>query len=126
MHNPIKRHFNTGFDLRLQRLNSDIAMKITNHFINVKHRPIIGVHGSFVVGVRDTESLKYLINDCYNNLLREKNGSVFGAINWLDIADASGVAGVVDMRKITAKRFDFPAPFMGTLNAIQTEWMEEF
>ena len=115
LHSPIKHYFNTGYGLRLQRLDSDIAMKIINHFINVKRRPIIGVHDSFVVSVRDTESLKDLMNDCYNNLFREQNDAVFDAINWLDIADASGVGGVVSMRKVSANCLDFSTPLMGAL-----------
>ena len=115
LHSPIKHYFNTGYGLRLQRLDSDIAMKIINHFINVKRRPIIGVHDSFVVSVRDTESLKDLMNDCYNNLFREQNDAVFDAINWLDIADASGVSGVVGMRKVSANCLDFSTSLMGAL-----------
>ena len=55
------------------------------------------------------------MNDCYNKLFREQNDAVFDAINWLDIADASGVGGVVGMRKVSANCLDFSAPLMGAL-----------
>jgi len=65
LHRPIAQHFNSGIGLQLQRLDSDIAMSVIDHFVNVLKRPIISIHDSFIVSVRDTESLILLMADCY-------------------------------------------------------------
>ena len=65
LHSPIVQHFNSGIGLKLQRLDSDIAMSIIDHFINVLKQPIVSVHDSFIVSVRDTESLILLMDDSY-------------------------------------------------------------
>lgn len=92
LHSPIKNHFNCSEGLRLQRLDSDIAMKIIDDFINIERRPIIGVHDSFIVSVRDTETLKLLMNDCYNDLLDN---------------EGKDVVDMVGMRRICSKSLDF-------------------
>lgn len=40
-------------------------MSIIDHFINVLKQPIVSVHDSFIVSVRDTESLILLMGDSY-------------------------------------------------------------
>ena len=65
LHSPIAHHFNTGVGLRLQRTDSDIALLVIDNFVNDLERPIICVHDSFIVSVRDTESLILTMNDCY-------------------------------------------------------------
>ena len=65
LHSPIAHHFNTGIGLTLQRRDSDIALLVINTFINEIKRPIICVHDSFVVSVRDTETLILAMNDSY-------------------------------------------------------------
>jgi hypothetical protein len=65
LHSPIAHHFNTGIGLTLQRRDSDIALLVINTFVNELKRPIICVHDSFVVSVRDTESLILTMNDSY-------------------------------------------------------------
>ena len=65
LHSPIAHHFNTGIGLTLQRRDSDIALLVINTFVNELNRPIICVHDSFVVSVRDTESLILAMNDSY-------------------------------------------------------------
>jgi len=65
LHSPIAHHFNTGVGLTLQRRDSDIALLVINTFVNELNRPIICVHDSFVVSVRDTETLILAMNDSY-------------------------------------------------------------
>jgi hypothetical protein len=76
LHSPIAHHFNTGIGLTLQRRDSDIALLVINTFVNELNRPIICVHDSFIVSVRDTESLILAMNDSYtavhNNELNMK------------------------------------------------------
>lgn len=68
LHSPIAHHFNTGVGLTLQRLDSDIALLVINTFVNELNRPIICVHDSFIVSVRDTESLILAMNDSYKEV----------------------------------------------------------
>jgi hypothetical protein len=71
LHSPIAKHFNSGIGLKLQRLDSDIAMSVIDHFVNVLKRPIVSIHDSFIVSVRDTESLILLMADCYTMYVDE-------------------------------------------------------
>ena len=71
LHSPIAKHFNSGIGLKLQRLDSDIAMSVIDHFVNVLKRPIVSIHDSFIVSVRDTESLILLMADCYRMFVDE-------------------------------------------------------
>ena len=64
LHSPIAHHFNTGIGLTLQRRDSDIALLVINTFVK-DLRPIICVHDSFIVSVRDTETLILAMNDGY-------------------------------------------------------------
>ncbi len=65
----ITEYFNNkNYGLRLQRIDSDIALEIVDHFINVLRRPIIPIHDSFIVSVRDTEDLKLLMVDAYKHI----------------------------------------------------------
>jgi hypothetical protein len=68
LHSPIAHHFNTGIGLTLQRRDSDIALLVINTFVNELKRPIICVHDSFIVSVRDTESLILAMNDSYTEV----------------------------------------------------------
>ena len=68
LHSPIAHHFNTGIGLTLQRRDSDIALLVINTFVNELNRPIICVHDSFIVSVRDTESLILAMNDSYTEV----------------------------------------------------------
>ena len=71
LHGPIAQHFNSGIGLKLQRLDSDIAMSVIDHFVNVLKRPVVSIHDSFIVSVRDTESLILLMADCYRMFVDE-------------------------------------------------------
>ena len=64
LHSAIAHHFSTGIGLTLQRRDSDIALLVINTFVK-DLRPIICVHDSFVVAVRDTETLILTMNDSY-------------------------------------------------------------
>ena len=68
LHSPIAHHFNTGIGLTLQRIDSDIALLVINTFVNELNRPIICVHDSFIVSVRDTETLILAMNDSYKEV----------------------------------------------------------
>ena len=70
-HSPIAKHFNSGIGLKLQRLDSDIAMSVIDHFVNVLKRPVVSIHDSFIISVRDTESLILLMADCYRMFVDE-------------------------------------------------------
>ena len=48
LHSPIAQHFNSGIGLKLQRIDSDIAMSVIDHFVNVLKRPIVSIHDSFI------------------------------------------------------------------------------
>ena len=64
LHGPIAQYFNSGIGLKLQRLDSNIAMSVIDYFVNVLKRPIVSIHDSFIVSVRDTESLILIMADC--------------------------------------------------------------
>jgi len=105
LHEPIKRHFNCGEGLRLQRLDSDVAMKVIDNFINVERRPIIGIHDSFICSVRDTETLKLLMNDCYNDLFKDINDIPIADV--LRAEDGESIEGVVSLKGIKATNLKF-------------------
>jgi len=69
LHAPIAGQFNSGAGLRLQRLDSGIEASIVDYFINVLQRPIVSIHDSFVVTVRDIESLILAMDGSYKELL---------------------------------------------------------
>ena len=72
LHSPIAHHFNAGVGLTLQRADSDIALLVINTFVNELKRPIICVHDSFIVSVRDTESLILAMNDSYKAVHKDE------------------------------------------------------
>ncbi|MDB9981994.1 hypothetical protein OAE55_03070 [Gammaproteobacteria bacterium] len=74
LHSPIAHHFNTGVGLTLQRRDSDIALLVINTFVNELNRPIICVHDSFIVSVRDTETLILAMNDSYKAVHNDEQG----------------------------------------------------
>lgn len=105
LHNPIERHFNRGEGLKLQRLDSDVVMKVIDHFVNIERRPIIGIHDSFLCSVRDAEALKLLMNDCYNDLFKGVNDIPIAEI--LVKRDGEKIDGVVGLRGIKATHLKF-------------------
>ena len=70
LHYPIAHHFNTGKGLELQRRDSDVALSVIDYFVR-KKRPIIPIHDSFIVSVRDTEDLTIIMTECYRAVMNE-------------------------------------------------------
>ena len=71
LHAPIAGQFNSGAGLRLQRLDSNIALSVVNYFITKYQRPIVCIHDSFICSVRDTETLILLMADYYRMVVGE-------------------------------------------------------
>ena len=94
LHSPIAHHFNTGVGLTLQRRDSDIALLVINPFVNELKRPIICVHDSFVVSVRDTETLILAMNDSYKEVHNDELGMKAIKGTCLDFSDALANAAV--------------------------------
>lgn len=68
-HSLVKHRFNTGYGLKLQNIDSQITFEVMTHFVlNVK-RPILFIHDSAIVSVRDTELLKLSLVGAYSNVL---------------------------------------------------------
>ena len=104
MHQPIQHHFNTGVGLRLQRLDSDIAMEVIDTFINVKKRPIIGVHDSFIVSVRDASALHELLGIAYDKYF---NSTADISIIMNEEEGVGSVEGWVEMGGISETKLEF-------------------
>ena len=92
LHSPIALHFNTGVGLKLQRADSDIALLVVNTFVNELRRPIICVHDSFIVSVRDTESLILAMNDSYTVVHNDEQGMKGIKAVCLEFSDALATA----------------------------------
>ena len=88
LHRPIAHQFNTGVGLRLQRTDSDLALQVIDKFVTDLKRPIICVHDSFIVSVRDTESLILAMNDSYKALHHDEIGMTGIKANSLEFNDA--------------------------------------
>ena len=67
LHHRIAGHFNTGYGLKLQKLDSQIAYDVMTHFFMERKRPILMIHDSAIVSVRDVESLKLCMADSYRS-----------------------------------------------------------
>lgn len=63
-HDRIKHLFNKGYGLRLQRTDSDIMYEVLKSFVD-QHKPIIPIHDSAVVRLRDIEHLKLAMEAAY-------------------------------------------------------------
>ncbi|MBX5084618.1 hypothetical protein HJB56_17895 [Rhizobium lentis] len=61
-HAPIKQSFNSGYGLRLQRLDSDLAQRIMLRFIDSGHT-CLPVHDSFIVHHALADKLKTIMVD---------------------------------------------------------------
>lgn len=72
LHEPIAHLFGKGQGIRLQRTDSDIAFKVIEWFVKNK-RPIIMIHDSALVSVRDTENLKLSMHESYQELVEKIN-----------------------------------------------------
>ena len=67
LHRRIAGHFNTGYGLRLQKIDSQIAFDVMTHFFMERKRPILMIHDSAIVSVRDVEALKLCMVDSYRS-----------------------------------------------------------
>jgi len=69
-HKPIRRYFNTGFGLQLQRIDSDIMSEVL-HWALRAGVPMIPVHDSVIVRSRDSEGAVLAMRDAYIGQLKE-------------------------------------------------------
>jgi hypothetical protein len=69
LHHRIAGHFNTGYGLRLQKLDSQIAYDVMAHFFIEIKRPLLMIHDSAIVSVRDVETLKLCMVDSYRSVV---------------------------------------------------------
>lgn len=69
LHNRIAGHFNTGYGLRLQQIDSQIAYDVMTHFFMEINRPLLMIHDSAIVAVRDVETLKLCMVDSYRSIV---------------------------------------------------------
>lgn len=67
LHRRIAGHFNTGYGLMLQKLDSQIAYDVMTHFFMQLKRPLLMIHDSAIVSVRDVETLKLCMVDAYRS-----------------------------------------------------------
>jgi hypothetical protein len=74
LHEPIAHLFGKGQGIRLQRTDSDIAFKVIEWFVKNK-RPIVMIHDSALVSIRDTENLKLLMYECYQEVVVRFNAN---------------------------------------------------
>lgn len=67
LHRRIAGYFNTGYGLKLQKLDSQMAFDVMTHFFMQLKRPVLMVHDSAIVSVRDVETLKLCMVDAYSS-----------------------------------------------------------
>lgn len=67
LHHRIAGHFNTGYGLKLQKIDSQIANDVMTHFFMEIKRPLLMIHDSAIVSVRDIETLKLCMVDSYRS-----------------------------------------------------------
>ena len=81
-HKSLSKYFNSDSGLELQRKDSKLAFYILRHFTQMLKRPIIMIHDSAIVSVRDTESLILTMKEAYETVIKDKHNftSSFKAI----------------------------------------------
>jgi hypothetical protein len=72
-HSKIQHYFNSDSGLALQRQDSGLAFSIIEYFVQTIRRPIITIHDSAVVSVRDTESLILAMKNAYETVIKDKH-----------------------------------------------------
>ena len=65
LHYRIAGRFNTGYGLKLQKVDSQIAYKVMMYFFTEIKKPLLMIHDSAIVSVRDVETLKLCMVDAY-------------------------------------------------------------
>lgn len=71
LHHRVSGYFNTGYGLKLQRIDSDIAFEVMSSFILKRKQPILMIHDSAIVSVRHTELLKLCMVEAYQSGMRK-------------------------------------------------------
>lgn len=66
-HKGVSSYFNSDYGLKLQNKDSALAMQLINLFVE-RDKPIIAIHDSFIVSVRDLESLDFAMTECFIRL----------------------------------------------------------
>lgn len=69
LHHRIAGYFNTGYGLKLQKLDSQIAFDVMTHFFMVRKQPVLMIHDSAIVSVREVETLKLCMVDAYSSVV---------------------------------------------------------
>lgn len=66
-HEQIKHYFNTGYGLELQKKDSELVLELLKIFIR-DNKPIITIHDSAIVSVKDWDVIVLSMHDCYQRL----------------------------------------------------------
>ena len=72
LHHRVSGYFNTGYGLKLQRIDSDIAYEVMSSFILIRKQPILMIHDSAIVSVRHTELLKLCMVEAYQSVMKKQ------------------------------------------------------
>jgi hypothetical protein len=101
-HQSLSKYFNSDSGLELQRKDSKLAFYILRHFTQTLNRPIITIHDSAIVSVRDTESLILTMKAAYETVIKDKRNfsSSFKAIK-ADSLDFS-----IGLKELVLKSFE--------------------
>lgn len=70
-HIPIQDFFRTGYGLKLQRIDSDIAEKILLHFAK-RNTPCLPVHDSFIIHYALEDELRDMMEEQYRRVFQLK------------------------------------------------------
>jgi len=70
---PIEKFFNTGDGLKLQFIDSQIMAEVLSYFVFELKHPIIPIHDSALVSVRDTEHLVVSLKDAFAKVMDKED-----------------------------------------------------
>ena len=81
-HQSIQHYFNSDSGLKLQQIDSEIMYRILRYFVRTLKRPVIPIHDSAVISVRDVESLRLAMESAYaavmNHNIRDRELMIKG------------------------------------------------
>lgn len=68
---PFQKYFDNPdkIGMRLQRMDSDIAVRVCNYFVS-RNRPVIPVHDSFIVWDIDGDDLLRAMTDAFKHVTK--------------------------------------------------------
>jgi hypothetical protein len=69
-HRSISHRFNRGYGLKLQRLDSDIALTTMHHFTGL-NVPFIHIHDAVIVDYRAAPEVQHFLFEAYNSVMQE-------------------------------------------------------